>query len=191
MIPQKRKKESDQPSDIVDVKCVLCRQELKYRSLKQHYWTHGKSYSYPDIPFMTIENESNCMWIGPPDKKRKIFDISQVKYNSFTSVSRAGSMLNAMQGAQHIFSINNSSTTSNKFSYNINCSIKTPTKSPFNKLPKNIISPHLGNAFGSANYAKKKQKHSSNFIVPPLPKIPLDKKHNVWHSHIQPDSKQN
>ncbi len=178
---QKRKKEqTDQPSGNVDVKCVSCGKQLQYLSLKQHYWMHGMSYSYPNVPYLTIEDKSHCVWAGPADKRRKISNISELKSDSFTQAKRGAVILNSMQGAQHIFSMNNLSNTTNKCSYDINATINATTSLPLYKPQNNI----KVNAFADENYAKSKPNSSSSVIVSPIPQSSSETKHKMSNQNV-------
>ncbi len=85
----KRKAEllPSQTSETTEVRCVLCHKQLKFCSLRQHYWTHDKFYGGSDIPFhipqdnipqdedVDIENKSNR--IDARTNRNKSYSIDQ------------------------------------------------------------------------------------------------------------------
>ncbi len=101
------------------------------------------------MPFMTVEDKTRCMWTGPPDKKRKISNVSEVN-----------DQFNAMKEAQHIFAKCRNTkmqVSTNRYSCDINTSINTVTTVPSNT--HKITPPHSGNAFAPKNEETNKQNN--------------------------------
>ncbi len=103
----KRKSEPhDKQTESTTVRCVLCPSTMQYQSLYQHYSKiHGKHYSYADVPFYLLNDSSYDMCAGPPDKRRKLSNAA----NIFSNNLKQYSLMNAVQGASQIFTMNSQS----------------------------------------------------------------------------------
>eukprot|EP01084_Bolivina_argentea_P249547 417805_1 len=120
----KRKSEPpDKPTESTTVRCVLCQSTMQYRSLYQNY-------SCADVP-------SYDMWAGPPDKRRKLSNAA----NIFSNKHKRYSLINAVQGASQIFTMN----------YQSKANKSNNLKRQYVNIPPPI------NAFGDSNNNSNKE----------------------------------